>query len=48
MPERWLLIHGGTVIDGTGQLPSQADVLVEEQPDPHGRRQFAAGGGAAA
>ena len=28
MPERWLLIHGGTVIDGTGQLPSQADVLV--------------------
>lgn len=28
MPDRWLRIHGGTVIDGTGQPPKLADVLV--------------------
>lgn len=28
MPDRWLRIHGGTLIDGTGQPPKLADVLV--------------------
>jgi imidazolonepropionase-like amidohydrolase len=28
MPDRWLRIYGGTVIDGTGQPPRPADVLV--------------------
>jgi pimeloyl-ACP methyl ester carboxylesterase len=28
MPDRWLLIRGGTVIDGAGRQPARADVLV--------------------
>ena len=28
MPDRWLRIRGGTVIDGTGAPPKLADVLV--------------------
>jgi imidazolonepropionase-like amidohydrolase len=40
MPDTWLLIRGGTVIDGTGREPEPADVLV------HGNRIHSVGGSA--
>ncbi len=40
MTDRWLLIRGGTVIDGTGRQPERADVLVR------GDRIHAVGGSA--
>ena len=40
MPDNWLLIRGGTVIDGTGRAPEPADVLV------HGKRIHAVGNSA--
>ena len=29
MPDRWLRIRGGTVIDGTGRLPFPAEVVIK-------------------